>query len=348
MVCEGNMTDDQDAFGAALQDLRYREDLGFGVFSTVSSKRRALRYPDFLIIGAQKAGTTWLHNNLNYHPNIWFAPIKELSYFNEVYAPSAEGWERKGRLSQAQGARDFYESAPALSARQELKRAALKVIQEETISDEWYGRVFAHAPAEDLCGESSPEYCSLPRGAVAHIASLNPNLRAVLVLRDPIDRLWSHVRMAVRDGYGEATLDFLQDGFNWRIYGGRSNYSEMLRRWRSILGEDRLIVLNYDWIAAQPGRILREVTECLGLRFDERFFLHAHTKIGGGQDAAMPEDVHDLARARMRHIYEDLSVLLPEFAEPWFARHYNASATEEIAAEDAGACHQMGGPAKQP
>jgi hypothetical protein len=323
------MSDKNDPFGEALQDLRYREDLGFGPFDKISAKVRRLRYPDFLLIGAQKAGTTWLHSNLNYHPNVWLPPTKELNYFNEVYSPSADGWERQGRLSQVKAARDFFDAAPSLSARQQLKRAALDVIEEEEISDTWYGRIFAHAPAEDLCGESSPDYCSLPRGAIAHIASLNPALKAVLLLRDPIDRFWSHVRMAVRDGYGEATLEFLQDSYTWRTYGGRSNYSEMLRRWRSMLGDERVVVLNYDWIAEDPARLLRTVTAHLGLGFDERFFPHAAATFGGGHDAAMPDEIYDLAKARMRHVYDDLLAGIPEMATPWYKRHFVPAAAGE-------------------
>jgi hypothetical protein len=40
-------------------------------------------YPDFVGIGAQMAGTTWLGHNLQLHPEIWMPGIKELHYFNE-------------------------------------------------------------------------------------------------------------------------------------------------------------------------------------------------------------------------------------------------------------------------
>ena len=40
-------------------------------------------FPDFIGIGAQKAGTTWLHHNLQAHPGIWMPKEKELHYFDE-------------------------------------------------------------------------------------------------------------------------------------------------------------------------------------------------------------------------------------------------------------------------
>ena len=39
--------------------------------------------PDFLIVGAQRAGTTWLHRVLRQHPALWLAPVKELHYFDK-------------------------------------------------------------------------------------------------------------------------------------------------------------------------------------------------------------------------------------------------------------------------
>ena len=39
-------------------------------------------FPHFLCIGAQKAGTTWLYDNLKDHPEVWLAPVKEIFYFD--------------------------------------------------------------------------------------------------------------------------------------------------------------------------------------------------------------------------------------------------------------------------
>ena len=44
--------------------------------------REGLTFPDFLGIGAQKAGTSWLHKNLRCHPQIYMPKTKELHYFD--------------------------------------------------------------------------------------------------------------------------------------------------------------------------------------------------------------------------------------------------------------------------
>jgi hypothetical protein len=40
--------------------------------------------PDFLCVGAQKAGTSWLYHQLTLHPDFWMPPIKELHYFDTL------------------------------------------------------------------------------------------------------------------------------------------------------------------------------------------------------------------------------------------------------------------------
>ncbi|MGE0611353.1 MAG: sulfotransferase domain-containing protein, partial [Hyphomicrobiales bacterium] len=42
---------------------------------------RAAAKPDFLVIGAQKCGTTWLQEMLHQHPDVFVPEIKEVNYF---------------------------------------------------------------------------------------------------------------------------------------------------------------------------------------------------------------------------------------------------------------------------
>jgi len=52
--------------------------------STPNTDRQETR-PGFLVIGAQKCGTSWLHRHLSAHPDLWMPPGKELEFFS--YTP---------------------------------------------------------------------------------------------------------------------------------------------------------------------------------------------------------------------------------------------------------------------
>ena len=40
--------------------------------------------PDFLCVGAQKAGTSWLYRQLEPHPDFWMPPVKEFHYLDQL------------------------------------------------------------------------------------------------------------------------------------------------------------------------------------------------------------------------------------------------------------------------
>jgi hypothetical protein len=47
--------------------------------------------PDFLCIGMQKAGTAWLYDQLETHPDFWMPPLKELHFFDKALETRAAG-----------------------------------------------------------------------------------------------------------------------------------------------------------------------------------------------------------------------------------------------------------------
>src|SRR5688572_30849108 len=92
--------------------------------------------PDFLVIGAQRAGTTWLHRVLRQHPLLWLAPVKELHYFDkpDIARTCLDEKERR-RL----GLRRLLSFDP-WDLRFWLGRR----------NDDWYARLFSDAQARGL------------------------------------------------------------------------------------------------------------------------------------------------------------------------------------------------------
>ena len=72
-----------------------------------------LTLPDFLCIGAQKAGTTWLHKNLRYHPEIYLPDFKEIHFFNGGYKNHGLKWY--SQLFEEKGSRIAGDITPAYS-----------------------------------------------------------------------------------------------------------------------------------------------------------------------------------------------------------------------------------------
>jgi hypothetical protein len=137
--------------------------------------------PDFLVIGAPKAGSTALHDALGTHPQLFAAPVKEPKYFLSPGVPPAPAGHR--------GPGDAH------SAREWIWRRAD------------YERLFAAAPAGSLRFESTPFYL-WHRASHARIAAALPEVKLIAVVRDPVDRAFSNWTHLWADGL-EPEPDFL-------------------------------------------------------------------------------------------------------------------------------------------
>jgi hypothetical protein len=226
-------------------------------------------YPDFLVIGAQKAGTTWLDRNLRTHPQIWLPPEKEIHFFDLPrplpfaalrYAPdrSVRHW-----------------------ARHRLQRDLAKVEGGEQ-SEEWYGRYY-HAlrswawyrslftpGAGQICGEATPRYAVLPRRKIAAIRRRMPDVKIIYLLRDPIDRMWSDLAMFHDRRFGgegthlvgeSADSAFLTKSANLR----HSRYDENLERWEHFFPKEQIFLGFLEEVIEQPAPLLRRIFTFLGV-----------------------------------------------------------------------------------
>jgi sulfotransferase family protein len=215
-------------------------------------RTRALRsLPDFLIIGAQRAGTTTLYRALADHPQIRGAVLdKEVHFFD---------------LSFEQGVAHYRGAFPT-NASLALARARIG------------GPV--------LVGEATPYYLLHPQ-VPARVAATLPNAKLIAILRDPVERAWSQYRHEVDLGYEtlsfEAALaaegsrlageeerlasDPLAVSFAHQHHGyvARGRYAEQLERWYEHVPLERLLLLRAEDLFADPAGELRRVADLLGV-----------------------------------------------------------------------------------
>jgi hypothetical protein len=226
-------------------------------------------YPQFLIIGAQKAGTTWLDRNLRQHPQIWLPPEKEIHFFDLprplpfaalLFAPvrAARHWA-KARLQ-----RDWSK----VRAREQKLSWYLKYYF-QLRTEGWYGSLFQPAKGQ-VCGEATPRYAPLPEDQISRIRQLMPDLKIIYLLRDPIDRMWSDLAMferprfggkGLRHAGGERIKDFLSDPHNL----AHSRYADNLARWEKFFPQSQIFLAFHEEIAEEPGALLRRLVDFLGV-----------------------------------------------------------------------------------
>ena len=205
-------------------------------------------WPDFLLIGTPKGGTTALHAALEAHPQLRMSRVKEPKFFL-----------CDGRPPQRSGQRG---PGDAHSAREWVWR------------ESEYRQLFADRPSGTLAGESTPFYL-YDRAAQRRIAATVPDARLIAVIRDPVDRAysnWTHLRS---DGL-EPEPDFsralaletgrVERGFApfWH-YSRLGRYGEQLQHLYTLFPREQVLVLRYRQLAEQPDRTVAAVCDFLGI-----------------------------------------------------------------------------------
>lgn len=212
--------------------------------------------PDFLCIGAQKAGTSWLYQMLSQNPEIFLPPIKEIHYFDYVHIPRNRGWITKG----------FERNLAFLEKREEWPRlvAEMRVHDYGTLA--WYSTIFRHPPHQTVVkGEVTPAYSILPSEGVEHVKLINPRIKLILIIRDPIERALSHCRMlAHRKQLKSVRLDDISCRELHEIMV-RSAYSQNMRRWEAVFPGNQILYLSYSEINQNPGSLLNRIEKFLGV-----------------------------------------------------------------------------------
>lgn len=201
-----------------------------------------MRLPDFLILGEMKCGTTTLWDALQQYGPVFTPQAKELHFFGSYAKFDAFGrYDRDGHDGLAS-----------------------------------YAAAFTDAPDHTLCGEATPNYLSDP-GACRRIREALPDVRLVVILRDPVQRAWSHYWHQVRRG--TETLDFgaaldaepqrmahgSDDDRMMFSYVTRGHYALHLRRYAEAFGRASLHVALLNDLTKHPARTVREVADHLGL-----------------------------------------------------------------------------------
>jgi hypothetical protein len=142
-----------------------------------------------------------------------------------------------------------------------------------------YEAYHAHFPPADgrSCGEATPIYLYWPK-SLERIAAYNPAMQLIVMLRDPVERAWSHWRMeyargaermpfawCVREGR-HRQFDATPWGFHREFsYVERGFYGEQLERLFGLFPREQVLVLRTEALRRNPAPILGEVRRFLGL-----------------------------------------------------------------------------------
>lgn len=200
--------------------------------------------PAFIIIGAQRSGTTSLYNYMIEHPRIVPASKKEIHFFDNHF----------------------------------------------TRGITWYRRHFpsrlSHISQPVLTGEASPFYMFHPLAAT-RIQKQLPAIKLIVLLRNPIDRAYSHYQHVTRKGQEPLSFEeaisaepdrlrgererletdptYFSFAYQYHSYLARGIYADILGRWFALFPREQFLILNSEHFYAEPSDVMYRVFAFLGI-----------------------------------------------------------------------------------
>jgi hypothetical protein len=212
-----------------------------------------VRGPDFIVIGAQRSGTTWLYYVLRQHPELWLPPVKELHYFD--------------RLKLGRGILRSRDWLPLIWTALKTRDPWVLRYFLRRRSDAWYARLFQDARESGLiAGEITPAYATLGEDGFYRILRINPKVKLIFIMRDPVERAWSAVHLDYRGGQIEGPLTEEKALERAREQGPvlRSSYIDTIDCLERIVPQRQLYFGFFDDLRDRPVAFVSHLLEFLG------------------------------------------------------------------------------------
>jgi len=144
-----------------------------------------------------------------------------------------------------------------------------------------------------IIGEATASYAVLPGDMIAAIVALKPDLKGIIMLRDPVERAWSHAKKTLVRGKSEPVgFEQFRAYFETDGQRQRADYSSMIAAWKAHLRPGNLYLGRYDRIATEPRPFLEDVERFLGVTTRALFFnRHLTIKLNPTSEARMPDEI---------------------------------------------------------
>lgn len=245
------------------------------VIPTRSENPDLRNFPDFLILGPQRTGTTWLFFNLHLHPEILLHRMKETYFFSTIGKPDHPRFlypcleDYLASFDEPLGER--------LKKHYTCLRKSLSFYRPKVI------------------GEATASYALLPDEVISAIVACKPNLKGIIMLRDPVERAWSHAKKTLVRGKSEPVgFEKFREYFESSGQRQRADYPTMIAAWKKHLAPGNLYLGRYDRIAGDPKHFIEDVERFLGVTTRALFFnRHLTIKLNPTSDARMPDDIRE-------------------------------------------------------
>ena len=271
---------------------------------------------NFIGIGAQKSGTSWLFRQFSKSNQIDLPPIKELHYFDRSKEYPSPNFLSQTKLSSR--LINIKWTAQALSKIKKNKenRGWYNKWFFSNFTDDWYLSLFSEF--ENCKGEITPAYAILKEEDVAKMSKLlGRDTKIIFMLRHPVDRAWSSYK------FMNKITEYSTDDFeNAKAYMQsdyqvlRSQYLKTIQLYKSYFNS--IFIGFFDAVVEQPDELLWEIFKYLELNTSEvKKFKNLKKKVNTSKRISIPAEIKDMLEEMYTDEIHQLSSLYGGYFNKW-------------------------------
>lgn len=257
----------------------------------MNKKEKVKPGPDFIGIGAQKCATTFIYQMLRRHPEICFPATDDKVAFPIIVLDGREmkTWPKEIQFLTGPNSGVGWESYMG--------------IFEDKLSNLQYGEI-------------SPCYLAAPLDRINQLKSHVPEVKLFVVLRNPIERDWSAIKMiAERKGTLDDEAELLEM-VNWEHIEEMGNYAAGLEKWLSVFPKSSLKIMFYEHLTRDADDFFSELSDFIGVDPDY-FYEMKKDVVYKGPDIKMPIEVRNALISKHKSQVFYLEKLLPDKQLDW-------------------------------
>ncbi len=278
-------------------------------------------------LGATKAGTSWLHDQLVAHPECRLRAIKEYHYFSKVKSADFQSVltaneHEIARLTARNATRLPEQCIWAKGYIADLQAYA-PVLALQTQNAVAFAGLLASAPGVGhVVGDFTPAYALLSEEKLVEIAKFAPDTRAIYLIRDPVARLWSHIRMVASRSnpadMAEAAWGLLRRVVDLDPSGDaqgivqRGDYAAIIPKISRAFHPSRLLIMFYEEMMTAPG--FARICAFLGIANRPADF---GRKVHAGKALGLTASDRSAAARFLRPQYEFVANRFPVLPDAW-------------------------------
>ncbi len=217
--------------------------------------------PTFIVVGANKGGTTSIYHYLKQHKQVYLSPIKEPHFFSQDIDINL--FKKEFAHNKLQDIEKYVSG----DMKEEYHAAFIRDIEQ-------YKKLFSRVQDQKAIGELSTSYL-YSKVAAKEIKNLLPDCKIIICLRNPFERAYSHYRMNLWTGNSNE-FDFykaLIEDFNHtpKVWGNAHLYTEIglyyeqVKRYLDVFGKENVKIIFTEDMKKNAPQVIKELYEFIGV-----------------------------------------------------------------------------------